>query len=334
MRGPKGPRIVFFEKGSLPRARERNAVRATLALLASALVSTIVLPVCAFASGSPAAKPTASPPPEIIHLITTPLCHRLHDKVRPAVAMILENDANIAKSLPQFKNYGIGAFGSYERAFGDYGPPSYDSINVNSPASRMALQRMSYLVSPIAQNLIAAQKLLDDASLLVPTGNASDDRQLATIKRQLLETVADQSAALDLINGFVATQQMGDLQHAGQTYLSAITGTGLSTPIRTPSTPFPGMVDPSDPGIPQNPYAIDPTAVPGLSVGYNPLNRLVDGLKWVQDQTQEKENAAAATVMSALTSCSRSPVSATFAVSVPRARTVRRNRKSSFSVVW
>lgn len=258
------------------------------------MLSTVALPVCA-----------ATPPPEIIHLITTPLCVRLHDKVRPAVAMIMQNDATIAKSLPEFKAYGIAVFGSYDRAFGDNGPATYDSINVNSPATRMALQRMSYLVSPIAQNLIAAQKVLDDASLLAPTGNTSDDQHLATIKQQLLETVADQSASLDLINGFVATQQMGDLQHAGETYLSAITGTDLSTPIRTPSTPFPGMADPSDPGIPQNPYAVDATAIPGLAVGYNPLYRLVSGLKWVQAQTHDKENTAAASLMSALAACSK-----------------------------
>src|SRR5262249_4516842 len=162
---------------------------------------------------------------------------------------------------------------------------AYDSINVNSPATRMALQQMSYLVSPIAQNLIAAQRLLDDASLVAPTGNATEDRHLATIKEQLLETGANQSASLDLIDGHMATQQMGDLQHAGEAYLSAINRTDLSTPIRTPATPFPGLADPSDPGLPQNPYVVDPTAIPGLAVGYNPLNRLVSGLKWQQTQT-------------------------------------------------
>jgi len=269
------------------------------------LLSPIILPICAFAAGSPATAPTATSPPEIIHVITTPLCARLHARVRPAVAMILQNDVTIAKSLPEFKAYGIAAFGSYDRAFGDYGPTSYDSINVDSPATRMALQRMSYLVSPIAQNLIASQKLLEDAALLAPTGNISDDRRLAALKQQLLETVADQSASLDLINGFVATQQMGDLQHAGETYLGAINGTGLATSIRGPATPFPGIADPSDAGLPQNPYAVDPTAIPGLGVGYNPLNRLVSGLKWVQAQTHEKENAAGAAVMSAITACTK-----------------------------
>ena len=49
----------------------------------------------------------------------------------------------------------------------------------------MALQQMSYLVIPIARNLIAAQTLLDDVKLVTPTGNPDgrrDDR-------------ADQSAA-------------------------------------------------------------------------------------------------------------------------------------------
>lgn len=280
----------------------------TLRLLVATLVCVSVLRVSAIAGGTAVlAKATPTPPPQIIRIVTTRLCAALHEKVRPAVSMILQNDVTIAKSLPLFNDYAIGAFGSIERAFSGADPPAMnDSINVDSPATRMALQKMSYLVSPIAQNLLAAQTALDDPVLQKTTSDPNADRQLATIRKQLLETVAYQSASLDLINGFVQTQQMGQLQHAGETYLSAITGTDLSKPLRTLATPGP-LQDPNAPGVPQAPYTFDPLAVPGLVVGYNPLSRLVGGVKWVQAQTQEKENAAAASLMSALASCSRAP---------------------------
>ena len=138
-----------------------------------------------------------------------------------------------------------------------------------TPETSMALQQMSYLVIPIARNLIAAQNLLDDEKMLAPTGNPDDDARLAKIKSQLLETVAYQSASLDIINGFVQTLQMGELQHAGEEYIGAIqTGDLTSKPVQ--ETPNPWQ-DPNAPGLPPNPYALDPSQIPGLVVGYNPL---------------------------------------------------------------
>jgi hypothetical protein len=272
--------------------------------LPAALACAIVVPVGALAGGTATvASATPTPPPQIYRVVTTPFCARLHEKIRPAVSTILQNDTTIAKSLPLFQDYGIGAFGSIDAAFSDKDPPPMnDSINVDSPATRMALQKMSYLVSPIAQNLIAAQTLLDDPALLKPTGNPNDDLQLAALKKQLLETVGFQSASLDLVNGFVQTQQMGELQHAGETYLSAITGSGLSKPIAT--APPPNLIqDPNSPGLPPNPFTFDPLAVPGLAVGYNPLNRLVAGLQWVRGETDKRESVAANSIKAALAEC-------------------------------
>jgi hypothetical protein len=167
----------------------------------------------------------------------------------------------------------------------------------------MALQQMSYLVIPIARNLIAAQTLLDDAKLLEPTGNPADDATLAQIKKQLLETVAYQNASLDIINGFVATQQMGELQHVGQEYLGAIQGNESYQKV-IQATPNPWQ-DPNTPGIPQNPYVFDVTAIPGLAVGYNPLTKVVDGLGWLQSETQKRENVAGATIGAALRECGK-----------------------------
>jgi hypothetical protein len=253
-------------------------------------------------SAQPTSSPQRTPPPEIYHVVTTPFCARLHDRVRPAVGMILENDGTIAKSEPLFTKYARGAFAAHDPAAGNFsnGAPPPDSIYAQSSATSMALQQMSYLVSPIAQNLISAQKLLGDA-LTQPTGNPADDAKLVQIKNQLLEAIAFQSASLDLINGFVTTQQMGELQHAGEEYISEISGNDLEKqPVQ--QTPGP-LQDPNAPGLPQNPYNVDLAAIPGLAVGYNPLTRIVGGLHWVQGETTKRENTAATSITTALKEC-------------------------------
>lgn len=252
-------------------------------------------------AAAPSATPT--PPPQIYHVITTALCVRLHERVRPSVAMILQNDAGISKSPPLFKKYQRGTMTATGSTDGNDTPPNGDSIYAQSPEGDMALQQMSYLVIPIARNIIAAQTLLGDAKMVEPTGNPADDATLAKIKAQLLETIAFQSAALDLINGFVETQQMGELQHAGEEYLASIQGTDTTAPIAK-NTPNPWQ-DPNTPGLPQNPYAFDPATVPGLSVGYNPLSRIMDGLQWLRSETQTREDAAGKTIATALSECGK-----------------------------
>src|SRR5581483_5867767 len=165
------------------------------------------------------------------------------------------------------KKYQIGTLTSSSLTGAGGTTSNGDSIYTQTPETAMALQQMSYLVIPIARNLIAAQRLLDDAKLVAPTGNAEDDAKLARIKSQLLQTIAFQSASLDLINGFVATQQMGDLQHIGTEYIGSINHPDVTTPV-IKQTPNPWQ-DPNTPGISQNPYVLDPATIPGLAIGYN-----------------------------------------------------------------
>jgi hypothetical protein len=274
-------------------------------LSACALACASLLPLAARPDGT---TPTAAgtPPPQIYHIVTTALCARLHEHVRPAVALILQNDQKIAKSPPLFNKYLRAALAAQDASnprFGTGAPATGDSIYNQSPETSMTLQQMSYLVIPIARNLIAAQTLLDDEKLLAPTGNAADDATLAKIKSQLLETVAYQSASLDIINGFVQTLQMGELQHAGEEYLGAIQGTDTSAQLAQ-ETPNPWQ-DPNAPGLPANPYSLDPSQIPGLTVGYNPLSKIVEGLQWLRSETGKREDAAGATLSQALSQCAQ-----------------------------
>jgi hypothetical protein len=250
--------------------------------------------------------PDRTAPPQIYHTRTTIFCARLHDHVRPAVGMILQNDQQIAQSPPLFSKYMRGTLAAQDPVAGNFSngaPPAGDSIYNQSPETRMALQQMSYLVSPIAQNIIAAQKALTDEKMQASTGNPTDDAKLQKIKNQLMETIAFQSASLDLINGFVTTQQMGDLQHAGTEYLSQMEGYDSTAQI-TRQTPNPYQ-DPNTPGLPQNPYDFDPTSIPGLIVGYNPLSRIVDAMHWLKTETTKREDAVASNIDAALAACNK-----------------------------
>ncbi|MGA8099870.1 MAG: hypothetical protein WB810_14535 [Candidatus Cybelea sp.] len=280
-------------------------MRRFILLVSCALACAAFQPLAARSDGT-TATPAGTPPPEIYHVVTSALCARIHERVRPAVAMILENDQKISKSPPLFKKYERGAFASQDKAISQFGtgaPATGDSMYNQTPETSMALQQMSYLVIPIARNLIAAQTLLDDEKMLAPTGNPNDDARLAKIKSQLLETVAYQSASLDIINGFVQTLQMGELQHAGEEYLGAIqTGDLTSKPVKEQPNEW---QDPNAPGLPPNPYSLDPSQIPGLTVGYNPLGKIVEGLDWLRDETGKREDTAAKTINEALSGCGK-----------------------------
>jgi hypothetical protein len=266
-------------------------------LFAGALACAAILPVAARSDGTGVSS-SATPPPQIYHVVTTALCARLHEQVSPAVAMILQNDLTIGKSPPLFKKYQRGTLTDTNGSRG-----LGDSMYNQTPETSMALQQMSYLVTPIARNIISAQTLLDDAKLIEPTGNPTDDATLAKIKKQLLETVAYQSASLDLINGFVQTLQMGEIQHAGTEYLGAIQNPDITS---QPQKETPNQYqDPNAPGLPANPYSLDVTQIPGLSVGYNPLGYVVDGLQWLRSETQKREDAAGKTLSEVINQCGK-----------------------------
>ncbi len=287
-----------------------------------ALPVALIVAVAAFALAPPtsaagtSATPepkSGTPPPQIYHIITRPLCSELHKHIAPAIGMMLQNDQNIKKGPELFSRYNRDALTGVDNSVSNSAGPnggtvmSGESGGSNMTAGQnMALLGMENLVSPIANNIIATQKLLDSPALMQGTGNPDDDKQLQDIRAKLLKALATQNAALDIIGGFVATQQMGDLQHAGQEFISAVNQpdtTGSRTGIGTPS-PNPLLVDPNQAGLPANPYDLNLAAIPGLALGYNPVTRLLEALHWTIQETTARENEAAKTVMNSAAQCS------------------------------
>ena len=263
-------------------------LRATVALLAL---------ICAVAA-------TPSPPPQIYHIVTRPLCAELHDKIAPAIGMMLQNDATIKKGPQFFKAYNDAAlYGNDAGSPSGNDPAAGDPSGTSNTSQNLALLGLENLIRPIANNVIAIQTLLDSPELMHGTGRPEDDARLRVIREKLLRALAAQSASLDIISGFVDTQQMADLQHAGEAYISSMTQPDTSNTLSTPGPVNPLAANPNYAGLPPNPYNIDLATIPGLALGYNPVTRLLDALHWTIDQTSTRENDAAKAVMSNASLC-------------------------------
>ncbi len=272
-----------------------------------AMLLAVVLSATAATAPSPAPTPTPPDLPEIYHTLSRPLCSALATKIRPAVAMMLENDATIAKSPPLFADY-------------------IKTSSAGSDSGRdMAVYRLNQLVTPLVQNSLAIQKLLEDSDVFPNTAHSDDDKRLIDLKTKMLKALATQQASLDIINGFVQTQQLGEMQHEGFGYMHAITGQN-GTPGQ-PSAPGPNQ-NPSEPivggstqnsvtqgtpsdfddlvlqaGLSPNQFEFDPTQIPGLQVGYNQIGKLKEGLEWTQDQSKKDEGPLAQAIVSASVAC-------------------------------
>jgi hypothetical protein len=269
---------------------------------------TVILAV--FAVAATPATPAPTPPPQIYRVVSRPLCSELHEHIAPAIGMMLQNDTAIKKSPELFKQYNMASlYGSDPATAADprQRVPGNPGDGTSNPAQSMALLSMENLIRPIANNIIAIQTLLDSPQLLHGSGRPEDDKQLKAIRDKLLHALATQNASLDIISGFVDTQQMADLQHSGQEYIGAMTSPDSQHATSATPAPNPLTVNPNIPGLPQNPYNIELATIPGLTLGYNPVTRLIDGLNWTIDQTATRENDAAKAVMSSAALCGNIP---------------------------
>ena len=249
---------------------------------------------------TPTPLPSFPPLPQIYHTISRPLCSSLQDRIRQALGLMIENDAAIQKSLLDFSQY-------IKRA-----------TEGSEAGKDIAVLRLENLVTPLVRNTLAVQKLLEDPSVFPQVARTDDDKRLIEIKAEMLKSLAAQEAALDIINGFVQTQQMAELQHADAGYLSSLSAAGPSGQQNSAQAQLEGPTpDPNHPqtfddlalqaGLAPNQYQIDPTTIPGLAMGYNPISRLRDGVVWTQNAGKKADALLVKSIIAAVRSCGGSP---------------------------
>lgn len=259
--------------------------------------AALVLAVAVAASPAPKhatavkPKPTASPAlhlPTIVTVVSRPICGALRSTIAPTVLALIQNDGTIKQSRPLFDDYNkfVTSGGADNSGFKD-----------------LTLMRMGNLVTPLVKNFEAIDKYLNNTAVFHYPPRNDDDRRLLALRQHLQQVRDDQEASLDVINGFAQTKALGEMQHEGLDQAKAMNGPDVET---TPAvaTPNPLLVDPDSAGLPADPYSIDPENIPGLSVGSNPVTRLIGALQYTQTQAQTHETPASQEIFAIVHECS------------------------------
>lgn len=265
---------------------------APVALAALALASAGEAPA---ASSAAHPQPTATPLKTIKHVYsTTRLCTGLRRSVYPAVGRILANDKTIAQSRPLLQDF-------------------VQSANLKSEGGKdMAVERLENLVTPLVKNTQAIEQFLNDPVYAHKAQN-DNDKQLLTLRAQLKQVLESQKQALDLVSGFVQTEQLGQLRAAGHEYDTAISGNDTThqqpgqqqnQPSTSPTTApaeilNAGVGSSNDPARKNDPRF----QTTDSALGYNPLNAFDQQMLNYQTQIAQSESHATFTIMKAVPVC-------------------------------
>jgi hypothetical protein len=235
------------------------------------------------------ASPVSSPPPapqpalKVIGSVrSTPFCTQLHEMIGPAIVSVLANDDLIASSKPAFATL------------------YHDDILARSEArAHFDVYRLEKLETPIIANIKRVDALLD---------RKPDDPKLQAMRAQLQAVAAQQKESLNVISGFVATEQMGELQLAGPPENWAGVFGAKPQPAKRPG---PNLAAPP---VAKNLFA---AGVQGANIGvkeprydansagptYDPFMPLVTQIEEQRAAAQTAESAAAKLVADALQQC-------------------------------
>jgi hypothetical protein len=236
---------------------------------------------------SVAASPAPSPAPltrlKVIGSVrSTPFCTTLRETIGPAIAAVLSNDDLIASSKPAFATL------------------YHDDVLARSEArAHLDMNRLESLITPIVTNV----KRID--SLLAGKPN---DSKLQAVRDKLQAVLAQQKESLNVISGFIATEQLGEIQSAGTpgNWASA-----FSAKPQSNSQPAPSLAQPPaannlfSAGVHNaNGGSRDPRYdTKNVGPTYDPFAPLVAQIEQQRATAQGSESEAASLVTDALKLC-------------------------------
>jgi hypothetical protein len=244
----------------------------------------------AVAFGQTAPNAAASALPEIGRVRSKGFCTTVRDNVAPSLLGVLKTDELIGAGHRAFAKMADDAM----RA-----PQAVD-------IDRIYLDKV---VSAMAHNLRVIDTLLADKTRF-PDATTDDDRFAQLVRAQLAAVSAEQKRALDLINGTVQTDRLGQMR--------AEIDTGMQDSLAQNQAQSPTTTDPrtsflDSAGLP------DMAPVPVLSqrallttsntVGHRPYDRATAVLEHQQAQIAHAETVAAPTITAAAYACQGAPSS-------------------------
>lgn len=260
--------------------------RLTAVFALGAVVALAASPAAAVS----APKPSPTPLKTITHIRTSPLCTGLRTVIGPAIGKVLQSDKYIASSKPLFHNFVQASASGQSKA-----------------AQTLAVSHLEYLVGPLVKNTQAVDKLLNDPYAFPRVAYSDDDRRLLKMRAQLQTVNDEQKKALDIISGFVDTEQLGELQASGNRYDSALSSNPKNTGKvnAVPTVPPAPVLNAGVSNVRNDPSrSVDPRYKNTDSlVGANPLNVFENAISSYQQDIQSGEQDAAKTVVQAVPLC-------------------------------
>ncbi len=255
-----------------------------------ALLALAASPLTAVSATKVKPAPTAPPLKTISHVHTSPLCSGLQHVIGPAIGKVLQNDKIIEGSKPLFHQY-----------------VRSNANGLNKASQDLAVSRLESLVGPLVKNTQAIDKLLSDPYAFPKVAYSDGDQKLLQMRSELQAVNEQQKKVLDVISGFVDTQQLGELRSEGHEYDNAmsvnpnVTNKAGATPTPPPSDIFNAGVDnnKNDPARAGDPRFKNN----GSSLGNNPLDAFERAIGDYQQGIQNREQVAAKSVIDALPLC-------------------------------
>jgi hypothetical protein len=174
----------------------------------------------AYALAAPQPPPSATPPPQIIDVHAHALCKVLRENVQPALAGLIQDD----------KDADVGRL-AFEHLSADFLAHAKGAQAMD----RLALANAGYA---LVHNLAAIDALLEEKNF---AGVSAADSAVSLNMRSTLANVAQkQRALINLINGVVETDRLGQMQNefpdsnvvasAATSNVAAGKGTVIATP--------------------------------------------------------------------------------------------------------
>lgn len=264
--------------------------RLSAAFVAGVLVTLAFSPQAAISATKPKAAATAPPLKTISHVRTSPLCTGLRRVIGPAIGKVLQNDKLIDSSKPLFHDY-----------------VKANATGLNKGAEDLAVMRLENLVGPMVKNTQAIDKLLGDPYAFPKVAYSDGDQKLLQMRDQLEAVNEQQKKVLDIISGFVDTEQLGELRAEGHQYDNALSA-NPNVNTKAGATPPPPSSNIFNAGV--DTTKNDPTRKVdprfqnnGSTLGNNPLDAFERTVAAYQGDIQNSEQAAAKSVVEAVPLC-------------------------------
>jgi hypothetical protein len=248
------------------------------------LIRTIVLAAVTpfLVPASPA--PSTTTLPEIGHVRSNVLCTTLRQNIAPTIAGLMKNDEIIGAGHRAFKKMGSDAAGTSSAAI------DLDKLYLEQVETRLV------------HNLKVVDKLLGDQQRFPSVPKSDDERDVITMRSQLLAVADAQRKSLDLVSGTIATEDLGQMQGDISTQMKSATGQVAPLPGATGDpVSFIGAA-----GLPDyTPVSGLPTTASKTSTlgGHTVYDEIASALENTQGTTARRETVATSAVIAAVNDC-------------------------------